>query len=46
MSKKIAKNYIYNGLGFPIELHNVEMVLVNGRNSPKNRCTENCRFSH
>ena len=35
MNKKIVKNYIYNGLGFPVELHDVEMVLVNGEMHPK-----------
>lgn len=35
MTKKIVKKYIYNGLGFPIELHNVEMVMFNGEFHPK-----------
>jgi len=35
MSKKIVKNYIYEGLGFPIELHNVEVVEFNGEFHPK-----------
>jgi DNA-binding transcriptional regulator YiaG len=35
MTKKIAKTYIYEGLEFPIELHNVELVLVNGEYAPK-----------
>lgn len=35
MNKKIVKKYIYNGLGFPIELHNVEMVMFNGEFQPK-----------
>lgn len=35
MRKKIVKNYIYNGFGFPVELHNVEMVTFNGESHPK-----------
>ena len=35
MSKKIIKSYIYNGLGFPVELHNVEMVMFHGESHPK-----------
>ena len=35
MSKKIERKYIYNGLGFPIELHNVEMVKFDGEFHPK-----------
>lgn len=35
MSKKIVKNYTYTGLGFPIELHNVEMVKFEGEFHPK-----------
>lgn len=35
MTKKFIKNYIYNGLGFPMELHNVEMVLFDGEFHPK-----------
>ncbi len=35
MSKKITKKYIYTGLGFPIELYNVEMVKVHGEFHPK-----------
>jgi len=35
MNKKIIKKYIYDGLGFPIELHNVEMVMFNGEFHPK-----------
>lgn len=35
MSKKIVKTYVYNGLGFPIELHNVEMVMLDGELHPK-----------
>lgn len=33
--KKILKTYIYEGLGFPVELHDVEMVLVAGEYFPK-----------
>ncbi len=29
------KEYIYEGLGFPIELNNVEMIFVNGEYAPK-----------
>ena len=35
MNKKIVKSYIYNGLGFPFELHDVEMVEVDGELHPK-----------
>jgi DNA-binding transcriptional regulator YiaG len=35
MSNKIVKNYIYDGLGFPIELHNVEVVEFKGELQPK-----------
>jgi DNA-binding transcriptional regulator YiaG len=35
MTKKLMKTYIYEGLGFPIELENVEMILVNGEYAPK-----------
>ncbi len=35
MNKKIVKNYTYTGLGFPIELHNVEMVKIEGEYHPK-----------
>lgn len=35
MNKKIIKKYIYNGLGFPIELHNVVVVMFNGEFHPK-----------
>ncbi len=34
MTKKLTK-YMYEGLGFPIELHNVEMILINGEYAPK-----------
>lgn len=35
MTKKIMKKYIYHGLGFPVELNNVEMVLFDGEMHPK-----------
>lgn len=35
MAKKVMKTFIYEGLGFPIELHNVEMILINGEYIPK-----------
>lgn len=35
MKKKIVKHYIYLGLGFPVELHDVEMVLFDGEFHPK-----------
>lgn len=35
MKKKILKKYVYEGLGFPIELHNVEMVSIEGEFYPK-----------
>lgn len=35
MTKKIVKKFIYNGLGFPIELHDVEMITINGEYAPK-----------
>ena len=35
MNNKIEKSYIYTGLGFPIELHNVEMIKINGELHPK-----------
>src|SRR5690348_14184318 len=35
MTKKLVKAYTYEGLGFPIELSNVEMILVNGEYAPK-----------
>lgn len=35
MTKKIMKTFIYEGLGFPIELHNVEMIMINGEFAPK-----------
>lgn len=35
MNKKIMKNYTYTGLGFPVELHNVEMIKLEGELHPK-----------
>lgn len=35
MNKKIIKNYTYNGLGFPVELHNVEMIKFGKEVHPK-----------
>ncbi len=35
MNKKIIKKYIYDGLGFPVELHDVEMVKFDGKFHPK-----------
>ncbi len=35
MKTKIAKTYTYNGLGFPIKLQNVTLLLVDGEWSPK-----------
>lgn len=35
MNKKIVKIFIYEGLGFPIELHNIEMIMINGKYAPK-----------
>jgi DNA-binding transcriptional regulator YiaG len=35
MAKKLIKTYVYEGLGFPITLHNVEMVLINDEYAPK-----------
>lgn len=35
MTNKIMKTFIYEGLGFPIELHNVEMIMINGEYAPK-----------
>jgi DNA-binding transcriptional regulator YiaG len=35
MRKKIEKRYIYTGLGFPVELHNVEMIEIDGTLHPK-----------
>jgi len=35
MTKKILKTYTYEGLGFPVELHEVEMIMINGEYAPK-----------
>jgi len=35
MSKKILKTVTYEGLGFPVELHDVEMIMINGEYAPK-----------
>lgn len=35
MKNKILKNFTYNGLGFPIKLHNVEMAMIEGELHPK-----------
>jgi hypothetical protein len=35
MAKKLMRTYTYEGLGFPIELNNVEMMLVKGEYAPK-----------
>lgn len=35
MTKKLMRTYIYDGLGFSIELNNIEMILVNGEYAPK-----------
>lgn len=35
MNKKIIKNYIYEGLGFPVELHNIKMVKVGDEYHPQ-----------
>lgn len=35
MNKKIIKNYIYTGLGYPIELHDVEVVQFENESYPK-----------
>jgi len=35
VNKKIVKKYKYTGLGFPIELHNVEMIKYEGEFHPK-----------
>lgn len=35
MNKKIVAHYTYKGLGFPVELHNVEMVRFKGELHPK-----------
>lgn len=35
MNKKIIKKFIYEGLGFPIELHDVEMIMLDKEYHPK-----------
>ncbi|MBH47248.1 MAG: hypothetical protein CME71_03660 [Halobacteriovorax sp.] len=35
MKTKVLKNYIYEGLGFPIKLQDVTMLLIDGDWSPK-----------
>lgn len=35
MKTKILKNYTYNGLGFPIKLQNVTMVMLDGEWNPQ-----------
>lgn len=35
MTNKVVKTYIYEGLGFPVELHDVEMIMINGEYAPK-----------
>ena len=35
MKKKTAKKYTYEGLGFPIELTNVEMLSIDGEWTPR-----------
>ena len=35
MENKIIKHFMYNGLGFPIELHNVTMIKINDEWHPK-----------
>src|SRR5579864_6768019 len=35
MTKKVMKTFTYEGLGFPIELHDVEMVMIDGEYAPK-----------
>lgn len=35
MSKKIKKKFTYTGLGFPVELKNVEMIEIGGMWQPK-----------
>lgn len=34
MTKKILKAFVYEGLGFPIELHDIEMIMINGEYAP------------
>jgi len=35
MKTKTVRKYIYDGLGFPVELHDVEMVMIDGEFHPK-----------
>lgn len=35
MNKKVVANYTYTGLGFPVELHDVEMIMFDGEFHPK-----------
>ena len=35
MTKKMQKKYIYDGFGFPVALHNVEMIKFEGELHPK-----------
>lgn len=35
MKKKLIKNYLYEGLGFPVELDEVEMILIEDEWHPK-----------
>lgn len=35
MNKKLEKKFIYTGLGFPVELQNVELIEIDGIFSPK-----------
>jgi len=35
MKKKRLKNYIYTGFGFPVKLHDVEMIMFEGEWHPK-----------
>jgi DNA-binding transcriptional regulator YiaG len=35
MSNKVMKTFIYEGLGFPVELHDVELIMVNDEYAPK-----------
>lgn len=35
MKKKLMKSYIYKGFGFPVTLHNVQMIKINNEDAPK-----------
>jgi DNA-binding transcriptional regulator YiaG len=35
MTKKLIKNYVYEGLGFPVTLRDVELIKINGEAIPK-----------